>query len=270
MLVGQGDGSALLGIEVLQERGRRVDFWEHTGIVGIAKPRMTNKLSRLGPLAAALLVLGAGAARAQSYCASDGVAPPAALVERFINADCEACWREAGTVSPRRGELALDWIVPGGRGDDAPLASVARRDGIERLESLGRPRPLQADALRHRSNPPSRRLRVAHGLPFNGYVGASIELKPATGGPWTAWLVLVETLPPGIEDSPVERNLVRNSLRVTWAAPRVAQPKDEPARLFESRPMALPEGVRPERLRVVGWVEDARGRVAAASYSRCP
>lgn len=231
---------------------------------------MTNKLSRLGPLAAALLALGACAARAQSYCASDGVAAPAALVERFINADCETCWREVGTVRPQRGELALDWVVPGGRGDDAPLAAVARRDGTERLESLGRPAPLQADALRHRSSTQGQRLRVAHGLPFNGYIGASIELMPGAGGPWSAWLLLVETLPAGTEGSPVERNLVRNSLQVAWAAPPAGQQKDQPARLFESRPMALPEGVRPERLRVVGWVENARGRVTAAAYSRCP
>ena len=77
---------------------------------------MTNKLSRLGPLAAALLALGASAARAQSYCASDGVTAPAALVERFINADCEACWRDSGSLQPRRGDLAVDWVVPGGRG----------------------------------------------------------------------------------------------------------------------------------------------------------
>jgi hypothetical protein len=230
---------------------------------------MTNKLSRLGPLAAALLALGACAARAQSYCASDGVVAPAALVERFINADCEACWRESGPLQPRGGELALDWVVPGIRGEDAPLAAVARRDGIDRLESLGRPVPLQADALRHKSSSQGQRLRVAHGLPFNGYVGTSIELKPGTGGPWSAWLLLVETLPAGTEGSPVERNLVRNSLRVTWTAPRPGQPKGQPGRLFESRPMALPEGARPERLRVVGWVEDARGRVSAAAYSRC-
>ena len=229
---------------------------------------MTNKLSRLGPLAAALLALGACAARAQSYCASDGVAAPAAQVERFINADCEACWREVGTVRPQRGELSLDWVVPGGRGDDAPLAAVARRDGMERLESLGRPAPLQADALRQKSRPQGRRLRVAHGLPFNGYIGTSIELTPGAGGPWSAWLLLVETLPAGTEGSPVERNLVRNSLHITW--PGAAAPsQEESKRHFESRPMALPEGVRPERLRVVGWVEDARGRIRAIAHSRC-
>lgn len=230
---------------------------------------MTNKLSRLGPLAAALLALGACAARAQSYCASDGVAAPAALVERFINADCEACWRDSGSLQPRRGDLALDWVIPGGRGGDAPLATVARRDGLERLESLGRAVPLQADALRHKTSPQGQRLRVAHGLPFNDYVGTSIELTPGAGGPWSAWLLLVETLPAGIEGSPVERNLVRNSLHMTWPA-TLARSREEIRRRFESRPMALPEGVRPERLRVVGWVEDARGRIRAIAQSRCP
>ncbi|HSV46828.1 MAG TPA: hypothetical protein VLJ58_13660, partial [Ramlibacter sp.] len=105
-----------------------------------------------------------------------------------------------------------------------------------------------------------RRLRAAHGLPFNGYVGTSIELKSAGPGPWTAWLLLVETLPAGTEGSPVERNLVRNALQLGWAGG---------ARKFESRPMSIPEGAQPQRLRVVGWVQDARGRIRAAAQSRC-
>ena len=32
---------------------------------------------------------------------------------------------------------------------------------------------------------PLRGLRVAHGLPFNGYIGASIEFKATGPGPWT-------------------------------------------------------------------------------------
>jgi hypothetical protein len=34
--------------------------------------------------------------------------------------------------------------------------------------------------------------------------------------------------------------------------------------------MSIPEGANPKRLRVVGWVEDARGRVVATAQSRCP
>ena len=40
-------------------------------------------------LAALVLV---PAAHAQSSCASDGQPRPVALLERFINADCAACW----------------------------------------------------------------------------------------------------------------------------------------------------------------------------------
>jgi hypothetical protein len=39
--------------------------------------------------------------------------------------------------------------------------------------------------------------------------------------------------------------------------------------LHESRPMRIPEGAQPERLRVIGWVEDARGRLVAAARSAC-
>ena len=33
--------------------------------------------------------------------------------------------------------------------------------------------------------------------------------------------------------------------------------------------MNIPEGARPERLRVIGWVEDAQGRLLAVAQSRC-
>ena len=107
---------------------------------------------------------------------------------------------------------------------------------------------------------------MAHGLPFNDYIGASIELKPASGGPWKAWLLLVETIPPGTEGTPVERNLVRNVLQPAWDD--VPHQRREES-LLESRPMSIPEGANPERLRVVGWVEDARGQIVAVAQSRC-
>jgi hypothetical protein len=226
-----------------------------------------NKLSRL--TLAFVASLATAGAQAQSFCASDGVPQPVALLERFINADCEACWSDAKTAAPARGELALDWIVPGSRGDDAPLSAAASRDGLTRLQALGRKTPAQADASRMKARRDSRTLRVAHGLPYNGYVGTSMELKPATGGPWKAWLLLVETIPAGTEGTPVERNLVRNVLQPAWDSAKSLS-KDEQERLLESRPMSIPEGVKPERLRVVGWVQDASGRVVAAAQSRCP
>jgi hypothetical protein len=225
-----------------------------------------NNLSRLTIIF--FVALAAAGVQAQSFCASDGVPQPVALLERFINADCEACWSDAKTAVPARGELALDWIVPGSRGDDAPLSAAASRDGLTRLQALGRKAPAQADASRLKARREGRTLRVAHGLPYNGYVGTSMELKPATGGPWKAWLLLVETIPAGTEGTPVERNLVRNALQPAWDNDTLLLNKEQ-QRLLESRPMSIPEGAKLERLRVIGWVQDARGNIRGIAQSRC-
>jgi len=227
-----------------------------------------NKPSRVHAFAALLLAFAASGARAQSSCDSDGQPRPVGLLERFTSADCATCWGDGATPRPRRGELAVDWIVPGRQGDDAPLSAAAARDSLARLEALGRTSPVAAQASHRRAAPSGHKMRVAHGLAFNGYMGASIELQPGRGGPWQAWLLLVETLPAGTEGSPVERNLVRNALRPAWDG---AEPlsKAQQRRLFESRPMRIPEGADPKRLRVVGWVEDARGHMRAIAQSRC-
>lgn len=201
-------------------------------------------------------------------CASDGQPRPRALLERFINADCEACWGDAATPRPQARALALDWVVPGSRGEDAPLSAVAMHEGLDRLARLRRPVPANAEAIENPLMAAPRTLRVAHGLPLNGYIGTSISLAPAGRMPWRAWLLLVETLPAGTEGSPVERNLVRAAFNPSWEqrrAPTVA----EQARLWETRPLRIPEGANPDRLRVVGWVEDAQGRIRAIAESRC-
>lgn len=214
---------------------------------------------------AALLVALLGTALAahaqQPSCSSDGQPEPVALLERFISADCEACWQAGSAPRPRRGELAIDWIVPGSRGDDAPLSAAATRDALDRLGALGRRAPGRLDSVRTARQQAAGSLRVAVGPAFNGYVGASIQSLGGGQGPFTGWLALVETLPAGTEGSPVERNLVRNLLQVAWPA--------APGRRFEARPMGIPEGADPDRLRVVGWLQDSRGRIRAISESRC-
>lgn len=222
-----------------------------------------------------VLVLAAGSntARAQAFCASDGQPQPLALLERFINADCESCWKDPSTPKPLSGQVALDWVVPGDRGDDAPLSAVASRDGLNRLEALGQAAPKEAgDRLDRVKGLKGTRLRVAHGLVLSGYVGASVELKPVPAGAqkqaWTAWLALVETLPEGTEGTPVARNLVRNVFQSPWNVRDQLSKKEQP-RLFESRVMSVAQGVHPDRLRVIGWVEDAKGEVLAAAQSRC-
>jgi hypothetical protein len=221
----------------------------------------------------ALLPFSARSQSTPSYCASDGQPEPIQLLERFINADCDRCWTDPATPKPGAGAVALDWIVPGAQGDDAPLAAAASRDGLARLESLRKPLPARTSSASHRVEPlPGSSLRVAHGLALGDYMAASIELKPipraSKGQSWTAWLALVETLPAGTEGSPVARNLVRNLFQPNWDG-RKQLSKDEQNRFFEQRSMRIAPGVDASRLRVIGWVENPTGQVVAAAESQC-
>jgi hypothetical protein len=247
------------------------------------------RLTHLG-LAAALAVGLAHQAHAQSSCSSDGQSAPVSLLERFISADCDTCWAKATLAQPAPGQMVIDWIVPSPKGDDAALSAAATLDAQTRLQALALPwtaakAGMQASAVQKtsaNSHPtPTAKLRVAHGLPFNGYIGASIEFTPApdtrkpAGQPHRhdlfAHLVLVETLPAGAEGSDVERNLVRNVLITPWSMVdelgKVNKEGFKP--FFESRPISLPAGVNLERLRVLGWVQNAAGRILATAQSRC-
>jgi hypothetical protein len=210
----------------------------------------------------ALALPGWRMAAAQSACTSDGLRQPVVLLERFINADCEACWSDAKTPAAGRNEIALDWVLPGGKGDDAPLATVARRDGLERLQALRRAVPEGGDSVRsRRSGAGGGRVRIAQGPAMNDYIGTSIELRRSTA-PVRAWLVLVETLPAGMEGSPVARNLVRNVFQPDWQGPAKGPRK-------EARAMQIHEGAKPERLRLVAVLEDERGRLVGLTRTRC-
>ncbi len=255
--------------------------------------------TRLG-LAASLALGLANQTHAQSSCSSDGQSPPTALLERFISADCDTCWAKSSLPPPIAGQAALDWIVPSPKGDEAALSAAATRDAQTRLQTLSLPwdasqASMQTSAvhkvLAHSgatastahsgTAPATATLRVAHGLPFNGYIGASIEFTPTPdtrtlsdlpqGHDLFAYLLLVETLPAGAEGSDVPRQLVRNVLITPWRTldelGKVNKVGFKP--FFESRPISLPAGVNPERLRVLGWVQDAAGRVLATAQSRC-
>ena len=232
-------------------------------------------------------LLGTLTAQAQSSCSSDATKPPRVILERFINADCTSCWADPATPkspSVASGSLALDWIVPGAKGDDAPLSAAASRDALLRLEALGQPVPATSSSqqsLLVRSALPHLSLRVARGVALGGYMGASIELslrrQPAArprpiAYPLTAWLVLAETIPAGAEGSPVPRLLVRNALQVSWNERNQLLNSERPdatAKFRESRPMSLPEGSNPDKLRAVGWVQDATGRLITSAASVC-
>jgi hypothetical protein len=225
-------------------------------------------------LLAAIAAAASGAfttqVHAQSFCSSDGQRAPVALLERFINADCEACWASRDAPVPRPGAVALDWIVPGGRGEDAPLSAAATRDALARLQALGQTTPDRSAVFARPRTSTAQRLRVAQGLPLGGYMGASIELKPVPRAPGqvTAWLALVEAVPAGTDGTPVARNLVRNLLQSTWNNDSLLL-NEKQIRWLESRPMSVPEGANPDRIRVVGWVEDTKGRMTHIAQSRC-
>jgi hypothetical protein len=80
---------------------------------------------------------------------------------------------------------------------------------------------------------------------------------------------MVETLPKGLENSPVPRNLARNALQTIWSVREALQNKEQSI-YKELRPMNIPIGAKTERLQVVGWVQDASGRVLMAAESACP
>ena len=82
--------------------------------------------------------------------------------------------------------------------------------------------------------------------------------------PLTAWLLLVEAVPAGTEGTPVHRQLARNLFMAEWHSNTARN-----RRWQESRVMGIPEGTDPTRLKVLGWVQDAEGRVLAAAESRC-
>jgi hypothetical protein len=203
---------------------------------------------------------------ARALCTSDDVPQPQAVLERFINADCAECWGDPKTPRPAANTIALDWVVPGRKAEDAPLSAVALDEAVERLASLRRPVPDRGAVVTSLRAGERATLRLAQGDAFNDYVGTTIELKAPGRGPWHAWLLLVENLPEGTEGSPVPRTLVRNVFRPDWgkANPRAA------ARLIEARAMQIHEGAKPERLRLVAVPQDARGRIRAISRTECP
>ena len=227
----------------------------------------------LAAAAAILIALAqiAGPAQAQvtSSCSSDGQPQPRTLVERFLRADCVDCWTENVLPKPPRGAVTLDWVLPVESGDDAPMSAVARRDAQQRLDALPSPQ-FQGGQLMQSLNRSERigrhRLRVQHGPTVGDHVGASLRFHAQRGakGPFTGWLAVVEWLPAGTEGSPIPRQLVRNLL----VEPITPEPsRDWPYQLW--RPMNLPEGTRPERLGVVGWVTDADGGMVALAQARC-
>lgn len=198
------------------------------------------------------------------------------MTERFISADCMDCW--TSPLATQKMGLVLDWIVPSAAGDDAAMSAASSRDATTRLDALNKVFTVfDKSQMLHRSmlqSLPGYQVRVAHGLPVNGYIGTSLELirqpqlaktvktEKSRAESLTSYVLLIEFIPKGTAESPVDRLLVRNMLQEPAAV--VASPA-----MLSRRPMSIPAGVNPENLRVVGWVQDAKGRVLGMAQSRC-
>lgn len=217
-------------------------------------PALPSRRRAARTLAVSLLALAGVGALAQC---------PSVLVERFIPAECEACWREGRAPGP--GIAVLDWIVPSVRGDEAALAAAALAEASARAAGL---RPDTTLERRHALAASSLGLRVEDGPAWNGYMGlrlavqrGSARLPEGAAG----YLALVETLAAGDEGSRIARRLVR-----VLAGPLVLDASGSAVEHLLA--LRIPQGARGDRLGAVGWVQDGAGRVlafAVAGDSAC-
>ena len=222
-------------------------------------------------LGVALLLLGSVTARTAHAQQDDDAAPcaaaHAAVIERFISAECSACWTAAPSGAAARDQWLLDWIVPSARGDDAPLSPAAPSEAAERAQRVLTTGVDGARTVEHRTaaRAASRaRLTVASGPAFNGYFGVQLDGRGRWPADARAWIALVESVAAGTDGTPVPRQLVR-----TVAGPY------RPAELQSGKPwrvlqaMRWPETAKPERLRARAWLERSDGRIVAMAGERC-
>ncbi|HEX6016488.1 MAG TPA: hypothetical protein VFZ28_00145 [Burkholderiaceae bacterium] len=223
----------------------------HTGILGVAT------------LAAALLSTTAHGDETAARCPSTD----AAVLERFISAECEACWSDASVAQPADGQWLLDWIVPSARGEAAPLSSAAPAEARDRAQ-----RALQTPPTDHRASvqrSAARRasplqLSVISGPAWYGYLAVQLDAAGRVAVGASVWVALVETVAPGTEGTAVPRELVR-----ALAGPLPADDLRRGQPWQYQLAMRWPETAKPARLRARAWIEDARGRIVAMAGERC-
>lgn len=215
-------------------------------------------------LGAALAVAGPQSSNSRLDCPGPG----AAVVERFISADCPQCWIAVPQDGPKSPGIVFDWIVPSSRGDEAALSQAAPPESRDRAQrALGEAlSDGQQTTLRTRlADASGLQLRVTAGPAWNGYFGLQFDATGSAPRGSSGWLALIEVVPEGTDDTPIARRLVRT----------VAGPID----LRELRPgrpvrtlLALrwPETAKAARLRARAWIESADGRMIAVAGEGCP
>ena len=212
----------------------------------------------------------AGTARAQ-------VAPEAvpcalaqaALFERFISAECSACWTDAATPVAGSDAWLLDWIVPSARGDQAPLSPAAPDEAAARARRVLNTGVNDNDARTtvHRTSArttSAAKLTVASGPAFNGYFGVQIDGRGRAPVDSGVWVALVESVPAGTDGTLVPRQLVR-----TVAGPFRPHELGSGKAWRVLQAMRWPETAKPERLLARAWIERADGHLVAMAGERC-
>ncbi|MFO1220371.1 MAG: hypothetical protein U1E89_18570 [Burkholderiaceae bacterium] len=189
---------------------------------------------------------------------------PRAVVERFISADCDACWTRLDSARSTTDAWVLDWIVPSARGDEAPLAAAAPAEASARAQRRGV--DLASDsALTQRTPLPvtaGDSLAVTAGPAWYGYFGVQLDVKGHWPAGSSAWMALVEAVPRGTDGTPVPRHLVRNV-----AGPIAVDRLEADQR--ETRAMRWPETAKPQRLVASAWIETTDGRIVAFARDGC-
>lgn len=259
---------------------KKLDFLETYAIVETLRNDGTINFATMKYFLLLFFALQTTQTYAQSSCSSDKTAAIKTMYERFTNADCEVCWTKP--LATAKFGVTLDWLAPSPAGDDAPLSAAANRDALFRLESLKITLPKEQQVVKTEVKTEVKKsayqIRVAHGLAVAGYIGASIELTQFPSNlrnakNLTAVLLLTETIPKGMADTPIERLLVRNMLIEPWKMTMASSPKnskpDDKQVLLTRRPLSIPSGVNPDNLHVMGWVQDDSGRILAAAQSLC-
>lgn len=207
----------------------------------------------------------AGAAPAMP--AADCAPIHAAVVERFISADCAACWASPPATATPPGQWLLDWIVPSARGDDAPLASAAPSEAGERARrATGTPLADGASVQHATAKRASSgvRLSVVSGPAWNGYFGVQLDAQGTLPSGSMAWIALVESVGAGTDGTPVPRQVVRT---VSGPLELPELRGGHPARILQA--MRWPETAKPERLRARAWIERPDGRIVVMAGERC-
>ena len=193
--------------------------------------------------------------------------PGAAVVERFISADCPDCWSASDVAAATSGWL-FDWIAHTPTGPQAALASAASTEAQERAQRAGGPSPTGMQSLTVRSTlprMPGLKLGVQSGPAWNGYFGLRLEARGRVPAGSSAWLALVEMIPANAEGSVAERHLVRS---VAGPLPLDAMRTDRAMSHLSA--LRWPETAQPTRLQARGWIEGPDGALLAIASDRCP